>query len=362
MDREERSGDGKSPVAGVEGAEGGGGEEQRQSTVAAAAAAADSSAEAPAKAAAAVKTPVSTETLAVAGTAAIVREGNGSSSASSGRAIEGVDTGWRGKGSRDWKRLPLRGCGTDDGGPWEAAGRRAAAVSMPDVRLLNRLVHYLATSNKALELKSEQHLKKASKNGGGQGSSKDGGGGGGGGGGKNGHGPPTPRRRTSGSASAKRLKSSGSAAAPEQLDIREISEERRLGVITDRQESAAIGLVQAWAETGSEAPPPSEVPARSPSPSPASVPDHQAWRAALASALTVLPKQTAESTPATWTFWERKMLCAALLAQGAPSSNNDDTVHPGVIRLMQGREPFDTSMDGMDMEVMKGFTWESIIA
>lgn len=32
---------------------------------------------------------------------------------------------------------------------------------MPDVRLLNRLVHYLATSSKALELKSEQHLKKA---------------------------------------------------------------------------------------------------------------------------------------------------------------------------------------------------------
>lgn len=31
---------------------------------------------------------------------------------------------------------------------------------MPDVRLLNRLVHYLATSSKAQELKSEQHLKK----------------------------------------------------------------------------------------------------------------------------------------------------------------------------------------------------------
>ena len=37
-------------------------------------------------------------------------------------------------------------------------------------------------------------------------------------------------------------------------------------------------------------------------------------------------------------------------------------IHPGIVRLMQGREPFDTSMDGMDMEVMKGFTWESIIA
>lgn len=37
-------------------------------------------------------------------------------------------------------------------------------------------------------------------------------------------------------------------------------------------------------------------------------------------------------------------------------------VHPGIVRLMQGRETFDTSMDGMDMEVMKGFTWESIIA
>lgn len=29
---------------------------------------------------------------------------------------------------------------------------------------------------------------------------------------------------------------------------------------------------------------------------------------------------------------------------------------------MQGREPFDNSMDGMDMEVMKGFTWETIIS
>lgn len=37
-------------------------------------------------------------------------------------------------------------------------------------------------------------------------------------------------------------------------------------------------------------------------------------------------------------------------------------IHPGIVRLMQGREPFDNSMDGMDMEVMKGFTWETIIS
>lgn len=151
MDREERSVNGESPVAAAaEGPEGGGGEEQRQSK------SADSSAESPASAATA--TPASTETLAVAGTA-IVREGNGSTLE---RGVDGGGGG-RGKGSRDWKRLPLRGCGTDDGGAWEAAGRRASAVPMPDVRLLNRLVHYLATSSKALELKSEQHLKKASK-------------------------------------------------------------------------------------------------------------------------------------------------------------------------------------------------------
>lgn len=37
----------------------------------------------------------------------------------------------------------------------------------------------------------------------------------------------------------------------EQVDIREIAEERKLGVITDRQEGAAIRLVQAWAEAPS---------------------------------------------------------------------------------------------------------------
>lgn len=62
---------------------------------------------------------------------------------------------------REWKPLPLRGCGTNVGGEWEAAGKRAANITMPDVRLLNRLVHYLATSNEALELKSERNRKNA---------------------------------------------------------------------------------------------------------------------------------------------------------------------------------------------------------
>lgn len=34
----------------------------------------------------------------------------------------------------------------------------------------------------------------------------------------------------------------------DELDIKEVAEERRLGVITDRQENAAVALVQAWAE------------------------------------------------------------------------------------------------------------------
>lgn len=42
--------------------------------------------------------------------------------------------------SRRWKRLKLRGSGTEAGGEWEAAGKRADAVAMPDVRLLNRCV------------------------------------------------------------------------------------------------------------------------------------------------------------------------------------------------------------------------------
>lgn len=41
---------------------------------------------------------------------------------------------------------------------------------------------------------------------------------------------------------------------------------------------------------------------------------------------TLHQQQAVACSPSTWTFWERKMLCAALLAQGAPSSNNDDTV------------------------------------
>lgn len=53
--------------------------------------------------------------------------------------------------------MPLRGAGTDAaGGEWEAAARKAVAAPMPDVRLLNRLVHYLTTSNKALEFKADQ--------------------------------------------------------------------------------------------------------------------------------------------------------------------------------------------------------------
>ena len=34
----------------------------------------------------------------------------------------------------------------------------------------------------------------------------------------------------------------------EEVDIQEVAEERKLGVITDRQESGAIALVQTWAE------------------------------------------------------------------------------------------------------------------
>ena len=64
---------------------------------------------------------------------------------------------------REWERLPLRGSGTDFGGEWEGEARRAAEITMPDVRLLNRLVHYLATSSKALEFKADQLLKVASK-------------------------------------------------------------------------------------------------------------------------------------------------------------------------------------------------------
>ena len=64
---------------------------------------------------------------------------------------------------KEWRRLPLRGCGTDVGGEWEAAGRRAASIPMPDVRLLNRLVQYLGTSKHALELKSERQKKSAAK-------------------------------------------------------------------------------------------------------------------------------------------------------------------------------------------------------
>ena len=40
----------------------------------------------------------------------------------------------------------------------------------------------------------------------------------------------------------------------------------------------------------------------------------------------MMAQQALACSPSKWTFWERKMLCAALLAQGAPSSNNDDTV------------------------------------
>lgn len=32
------------------------------------------------------------------------------------------------------------------------------------------------------------------------------------------------------------------------MKLSDISEERRLGVLTDRQESSAIGLIQSWAE------------------------------------------------------------------------------------------------------------------
>ncbi|CAN0150637.1 unnamed protein product [Ascophyllum nodosum] len=252
---------------------------------------------------------------------------------------------------KEWRLLPLRGCGTDVGGEWEAAGRRAASIPMPDVRLLNRLVQYLGTSKHALELKSERQKKSAAKAAAGSSSASGASGpSGGSGGGSAGSGSgskgsvPTSRKRASGSSSsAKRPKQS-----VDELDIKEVAEDRRLGVMTDRQENGAIALIQAWAEGswGQDSTPP----------------DLQTWRATLQANLKELPKQTVACKPSTWTFWERKMLCAALLAQGAPSSNNDDTIHPGIIRLMQGREPFDTSMDGMDMEVMKGFTWESIIS
>lgn len=39
-----------------------------------------------------------------------------------------------------------------------------------------------------------------------------------------------------------------------------------------------------------------------------------------------------------------------------------DQIDPGIIRLIQGRELFDTTMDGMETEMMKGFNWESIIS
>lgn len=66
---------------------------------------------------------------------------------------------------RTWKKLELRGCGTDAGGKWEAVGRKAIAAPMPDVRLLNRLVHYLTTSGKALEFKADQKKAKVSQGG-----------------------------------------------------------------------------------------------------------------------------------------------------------------------------------------------------
>ena len=34
----------------------------------------------------------------------------------------------------------------------------------------------------------------------------------------------------------------------DELDIKEVAEDRRLGVMTDRQENGAIALIQAWAE------------------------------------------------------------------------------------------------------------------
>lgn len=38
-------------------------------------------------------------------------------------------------------------------------------------------------------------------------------------------------------------------------------------------------------------------------------------------------------------------------------------IHPGIIRLMQGKEPADsTTTDEPEVEAMKGFTWESIIS
>eukprot|EP00903_Cladosiphon_okamuranus_P007802 g7551.t1 len=258
---------------------------------------------------------------------------------------------------RMWQSLELRGCGTDAGGEWEAAWRKAVAAPMPDVRLLNRLVHYLTTSSKALEFKADQKKPKT------------------GGRAKVSGGPAAPRRRSSAASAAKRLK--GASTPSEEVNINDIAEERRLGVLTDRQEGSAIGLIQSWAELDTQRlqqqqqqqPLPGPESSHAPTSTSAPVPtpttaatDHKAWRASLAEALKSLPKQTVACTPSTWTFWERKMLCAALLAQGAPSSNNDDTVHPGIVRLMQGREPFDTSMDGMEMEVLKGFTWESIIA
>jgi len=117
---------------------------------------------------------------------------------------------------REWKRLPLRGGGTDDGGEWEAPGQQAAAASMPDVRLLNRLVHYLKPpqarhgfTRPSYRVSSvscvpcfvhkpttpfPSNVCAALSQGGGGGSSKDG------------TGPATPRRRSS-AAAARRLKS-----------------------------------------------------------------------------------------------------------------------------------------------------------
>lgn len=40
----------------------------------------------------------------------------------------------------------------------------------------------------------------------------------------------------------------GFQQASEEVNLNEIAEERRLGVLTDRQESSAIGLIQTWAE------------------------------------------------------------------------------------------------------------------
>ncbi|CAM9106728.1 unnamed protein product, partial [Phaeothamnion confervicola] len=98
----------------------------------------------------------------------------------------------------------------------------------------------------------------------------------------------------------------------------------QLAMHTSLLEAASIFYVQLWADSGKD--------------------DGgkalAEWRQAHAEALAALPA-AGRCDPHQWTFEERKMLCAGLLAQGAPGGGVEDAIDVGAWHLMEGRAPED---------------------